>query len=188
MQCATIFTYLQACMIDRRHKAYISLRKDVVQHLRFAIWFCRTQSALVQMGAILKSAEAVWDFSLAKLDISVAAGFFAARETNVKHRRYSVLKGFADMCVTFYLRSSKSLTLRYFIFEKQLKRLLRLWTNSSQKNKNYGLRRNVHCRSTSSMQRWWLTYRAGKADFKSSGVWRSFLWTLWKMMVADIGW
>lgn len=80
MQSATNFPYHNACMIDKRHRAYVFLKMDGVKFLRFAAWLRQKDAAIVQSGAILEKLKLVWDSSLARMDSGVAVGDFDARE------------------------------------------------------------------------------------------------------------
>lgn len=98
MQSATISAHFQACLNDMRRRAYVFLNIDNLSILSFAAWLCESRAALVQVGSSLELVESMWDFNLEDVDSGVAAGFFAACETEVKHRGYLGLKGFADAC------------------------------------------------------------------------------------------
>lgn len=81
-QNGTVSTYLQTCMIDRRHRAYNSPNMNDVKFLRFTAWLCGTRAALVKMHAHLESAEKEWNFT-------VAVWYFLVPKGKVKHQRYS---------------------------------------------------------------------------------------------------
>lgn len=53
---------------------------------------------LVQMKSIPESVMLDCDFSLARINSSVAAAYFAAREAELKHRKFPVLEELADAC------------------------------------------------------------------------------------------
>lgn len=105
---STVSESLRACMIDKGHRAYVLFDIDDMKFSRKADWLRETRAAPVQMNATLASVELKRDFSFARIESCVAAGYYAVREASAKHRGYSVLKGFADTC-NFPACPSKSL-------------------------------------------------------------------------------
>lgn len=82
----TASAFLRVCVIDEKPRIYIFFDIDVVKCLMEAAWLRRTRALLFQMNDIPALVEWKWDFSFARMDNCEALGYFARRETYVKHR------------------------------------------------------------------------------------------------------
>lgn len=79
-----VTAFLQACEIDKRHRAYILFDIYDLKFLREAAWLCRTRAATVQMNAFSLSVRSKLDVILAILDSCVVVEYFAAHKERGK--------------------------------------------------------------------------------------------------------